>query len=150
MSTAQMHAFTLLDIYTIEGSFRSAPNFKFANFETVKAQTRQQVTQAVVLQMDDGRRMLRVTLEMAVRWLGADTITEKAQIELLFAAEYVFTGEPDKATIDNFALNVTPYNVWPYFREYVANLSARMSLPRLTLPALTPGANTPTWPQIEA
>lgn len=150
MSTLQMHTYTLFDIYTIEGSFRSEPNFKFENFEAIKAQTRQNVTQAIVMQLDDGRKMLRVLLEMAVRWVAADEVTEKAQIRLLFAVEYVFTGEPDKATIDNFALNITPYEAWPYFREYVSDLSTRMSLPKLTLPTLTPGANTPTWPQANA
>ncbi len=150
MSSMQIHTYTLVDIYTLEGSFRSEPNFKFENFEAIKAQTRQHVKQAIVMQLDDGRKMLRVLLEMAVRWVASDEVTEKAQILLLFAVEYVFTGEPDKAVIDNFALNITPYNAWPYFREYVANLSARMSLPKLTLPTLAPGANTANWPQADA
>ena len=141
----QIHTFTLFDIYSLEGSFRSEPNFKFENFETIKAQTRQHVTQAIVMQLDDGRKLLRVLLETAVRWLAADDVTEKAQIRLLFAVEYILSGEPDKATVDNFALNITPYNAWPYFREYVANLSTRMSLPKLTLPTLAPGANAPAW-----
>ena len=144
-----MASLSVFDIYCLEGRFQSTPNFKFEDFADIKAQTRNEVKQAMVMQLDNGQKMLRVQMDVAVRWLAKDEITEKALVEAVFAAEYLFSGVLEKASIDAFALNVFPHHVWPYWREYVASQSTRMSLPKLTLPAMVPGENASVWPPVE-
>lgn len=145
-ATASLSVF---DIYCLEGKFQSAPNFKFEDFADIKAQTRNEVKQAMVMQLENGQKMLRVQMDVAVRWLAKDELTEKALVEAVFAAEYLFSGELGKASMDAFALNVVPHHVWPYWREYVASQSTRMSLPKLTIPLAVPGKSETAWPPVE-
>jgi hypothetical protein len=103
----------------------------------------------MVMQLDTGQKMLRVRMDVAARWLAKDEITEKALVDAVFAAEYLFSGELEKATVDAFALNVVPQHIWPYWREYVASQSVRMSLPKLTIPPIVPGKSEAVWPPVE-
>ena len=144
-----MVTLSVFDIYCLEGRFQSAPNFKFEDFADIKAQTRNEVKQAMVMQLETGQKLLRVRMDMAVRWLAKDEITEKALVEAVFAAEYLFSGELEKASIDAFALNVVPHHIWPYWREYIASQSTRMSLPKLTIPLAVPGISETAWPPVK-
>ena len=61
------------------------------------------------------------------------------KIEASFCTSYVVKSLPDDSLIDDFEyfLTINPiFNAWPYWREFVQNMSARMGFPALTVPLL--------------
>ncbi len=66
---------------------------------------------------------------------------EVFKIEAKFVLDYTLDGDatPKDEEITAFAKLNGIYNAWPYWREYVQSVASRMGLPRVVLPALTPG-----------
>lgn len=63
---------------------------------------------------------------------------KKSNFGVKISAEYVLIYHTKREFSEDFFeifknLNV-PLNIWPYFREFVQNMVARMDLPNLTLP----------------
>lgn len=76
----------------------------------------------------------------------AENTEEKLHIEALFVLQYKvpsFDGL-SKANIDAFGELNGVFNVWPYWREFVQNMTVRMGLPPLTVPVYRPLALTPS------
>ncbi len=73
-----------------------------------------------------------------------DEVTEDLPfgVNATFNAQYKVTGDigtfSDK-DISVFARAVSLFHVWPYWREFVQNTTARMGLPPLTVPLYRPG-----------
>lgn len=94
-------------------------------------------------------RLFRVFVTLGIRWIepvatggkrrkkASSTEPEpvvRANIETTFAADYQLLREVDKSALDEFALYNAPFNVWPFWREYVSTQSSRMGLPRTVIP----------------
>jgi len=61
------------------------------------------------------------------------------RIEASFSTSYFVKSLPDDSLIDDFEyfLTINPIsNAWPYWREFVQNMSARMGFPALMVPLL--------------
>lgn len=120
----------------------------------VDAQFMQRTVRSEVLEVEDdghGKHdLFRVFVAFGIRWVTrpqktrarkrAKKDTEPAEpkvlglIEATFIAEYEVTESIDKLALDEFALHNVPWNIWPYWREYVASQSSRLNLPKATLP----------------
>lgn len=102
---------------------------------------------------DDGEhKLFQVFVAFGVRWVRRPTksrtrkrakgAAEPAKsdsevlgmIEATFIAEYEMTKMVEKVALDEFALHNAPWNIWPFWREYVASQSNRMNLPKVTMP----------------
>ncbi len=61
------------------------------------------------------------------------------QIDVKFAVVYRAKEdiEPTKESIEAFGLTSAVFNAWPYAREYVQNILARMKLPQFAIPPIT-------------
>ncbi|TAL72330.1 MAG: preprotein translocase subunit SecB [Rhodanobacter sp.] len=116
-------------------------------------QVMQRVASSQVLEIEapdqPPRRLFRVFVSVGIRWVSPVVATGKrkkkagaaepapevrATIEATFAADYRMKGEVDKTALDEFALYNAPFNVWPFWREYVSTQGNRMGLPRTVMP----------------
>lgn len=114
-------------------------------------------TRSEVLEVeDDGHathKLFRVYVELGIRWVkrppeprarkrplkkaaakAPAELDVLARIEATFMAEYEMKAAVEKAELDEFALYNAPFNVWPFWREYVASQANRMNLPKATMP----------------
>lgn len=116
----------------------------------------QRTARSQVLEGEDSdhgkHKFFQVFVELGVRWVrrppkprgrkrakgGAEPAkAERAvlgMIEATFVAEYEMTETVEKVALDEFALHNVPWNVWPYWREYVASQSMRLNLPKVAMP----------------
>jgi hypothetical protein len=130
------------DVYLRNFSTRCADDFepKYADIESLTFQTRHFVKQSNVAELDGEGCLLRVFVDMGVRWIDespeGETPEVKAYIEAEFVAEYTMSQKIEQAGIDAFSLQNASYHVWPYWRELLNSQCARMHLPRLMLPAV--------------
>lgn len=71
---------------------------------------------------------------------SADAAEELLRVEALFAVQYDMPSfdEIAKKNIDAFGQMNGVYNVWPYWREFVQNMTVRMGFPPLTIPVFRP------------
>lgn len=102
---------------------------------------------------DDGEhKLFQVFVDFGIRWVRRppkprgrkrakrDVELTKVEpdvlgtIEATFIAEYDMTKAVEKPVLDEFALYNTPWNVWPFWREYVASQSMRLNLPKVAMP----------------
>lgn len=102
---------------------------------------------------DERHELFRVFVELGVRWVrrpsralpsgraraaGAQRSEPEpdvvASIEATYMAEYEMMQATDRSALDEFARCNAPWNVWPFWREYVASHTGRMNLPRLAMP----------------
>lgn len=60
----------------------------------------------------------------------------KAELSATFAAEYLITRDqrPDGEALKEFQAQNVLFHVWPYWREYVQHMCARLRLPDIVLP----------------
>lgn len=111
-----------------------------ADFDALELQSMHQVRESAFVDAGADQRMLRVFIELGVRWVEPASTGEepavRAIIEAGFVAEYRMTAELEQASVDEFGLKNASYHVWPYWRELLAAQCARMHLPRLILPAV--------------
>lgn len=120
------------------------------------AQFMQRTARSQVLEARDGddaeHKLFQVFVDFGIRWVRrppkprgrkrakADDGKAKsapdvlAVIEATFIAEYEMTKALDKEALDEFALYNAPWNLWPYWREYVASQSMRLNLPKVAMP----------------
>lgn len=117
----------------------------------------QRTARSEVLEIEDGghakHRLFRVYVDLGIRWIKrppkprarksaakkpATTAPAEpdvlARIEATFMAEYEMKEPVDQPALDEFALYNAPFNVWPFWREYVASQANRMNLPKATMP----------------
>ncbi len=55
-------------------------------------------------------------------------------IRATFIAEYHMRGELDDVALQEFATHNVSYHVWPYWREFLSDASARLRIPPIMLP----------------
>ncbi|MCC6262080.1 MAG: hypothetical protein IT169_00765 [Bryobacterales bacterium] len=69
---------------------------------------------------------------------GAPIDAPSLDVEASFEVDYRLRGEyvPGDASVDAFANGNAIFNVWPYFREFLQNMTVRMGHPPLTAPFL--------------
>ena len=67
---------------------------------------------------------------------NARTSEKVARISVTFAVSYFSKIPLNDRLFNQFKAINLPLNTWPYFREFVHNVSARMGLPLLIAPAL--------------
>lgn len=117
----------------------------------------QRTARSEVLEIEDGgnakHKLFRVYVDLGIRWvkrppkprvhkrLAKKAVSKVpvepdvfARIEATFMAEYEMSGPVDKPELSEFAQYNAPFNVWPFWREYVASQANRMNLPKATLP----------------
>lgn len=111
-----------------------------ADFDALELQSMHQVRESAFVDAGADQRLLRVFIDLGVRWVVPGDNDEepavRAIIEAGFVAEYRLTTELEQASADEFARKNASYHVWPYWRELLAAQCARMHLPRLILPAV--------------
>jgi len=148
----------IVDVALRESRCRLAEGFepKYEHPE-MDIQFLQRTARSEILEAEDGdhggHRLFRAFVELGVRWVRrppkprgrkgakvetADTAKSEpdvlARIEATFIAEYEVIKPTEKSALDEFAIYNVPFNVWPFWREYVANQCNRMNLPKLTMP----------------
>jgi len=117
----------------------------------------QRTTRSEILETEDGghgeHKLFRVFVELGIRWVRRPAkprarkrartdaaVTTKAEPEMLarieatFIAEYEIAEPTDKPALDEFAIYNAPFNVWPFWREFVASQCSRMNLPKAMMP----------------
>lgn len=118
-----------------EGDFDPKYN---ADFAALVVQTQHFVKQSQVVELDGKKHLLRVHVDVGMRWFDEKAPDEasgvKAFIEAEFVAEYTMKGQLDKSSIDEFSLKNVSFHVWPYWRELLTSQCARMNLPKIVLP----------------
>jgi hypothetical protein len=98
----------------------------------------------VVSTWDRDASRIRITVVFSLRAFheGSERPeTPPLFVQVGFALSYVLTSDEgiDDEHVNAFGKMNGVYNAWPYIREFVQSTIARMSLPTLTLPALTSG-----------
>lgn len=66
--------------------------------------------------------------------------SEIVNLRATFRLEYSLSEPRPREKLEAFAKMNTPFNVWPYWREYLHNLLARMDVPPIVLPVYRYGA----------
>lgn len=108
-------------------------------------QTKNIISGSQILQVGEGGELLfRVLNELGVRISSTEEIELDeddpeilATVEAEIAAYYRIVDESildDQEALDMFAMENVPYNVWPYWREFLVSQLSRMNMPKITLP----------------
>lgn len=110
------------------------------DIEKLEAQTKHIVKQAQIVKLDETQFLMRVFLELGVRWVDSSMADEaqsiRAFVEAEFVAEYTMDEKLEQVCVDEYALKNASYHVWPYWRELLMSQCSRMYLPRYVLPAM--------------
>lgn len=141
----------------IRGGVKDGFDPKYAH-GSMGVQLMQRTLRSEVLEVVDKangkRRLFHVYVKVGARWVegpamrrkrkgstAADTsanVTKEpdvlADIEATWLAEYLMLEAVEKAALDEFAQFNAPFNIWPFWREYVVGHAARMNLPKVVLP----------------
>lgn len=85
----------------------------------------------------------RLTVFARARFVGLSRDEETLDIEATYRIHYRLPEGmvPTQRDVDEFAQHNGLFNAWPYLRELVSSLSARMGLPLPPLPLLRVGAS---------
>lgn len=121
-------------------------------------QLMQRVLRSEVVKLGDGNKgkleLFLVFVELGIRWVRRppkprarkrakkqdDSVSGKAELDVLarieatFMAEYEMTAPVEQPALDEFAVCNAPFNVWPFWREYVASQANRMNMPKAMMP----------------
>jgi len=65
---------------------------------------------------------------------GSEGLRVEATFGLLYAVDW--KDEPTQEVVDEFGRAVGVNNAWPYWREFVQSMTARMGLPPVRIPIL--------------
>ncbi len=133
------------DVYLRAFTARCGENFDpkyYSGIDSLAVQLKHFVKQSTVVEVENDGRLLRVFIDVGVRWVdeniedgeGADSIM--ALIEAEYVAEYTMEEELEKACIDEFSLKNASFHVWPYWREFLSNHCDRLRLPKVMLPTV--------------
>jgi hypothetical protein len=126
---------------------------KYEHPET-EPQFMQRTARSEVMEIANGNvehKLFRVFVDFGIRWVRAPkrskrkaskkqspTPDEKqsvlATIEASFIAEYEMVEPIEQPALDEFALHNAPWQVWPYWREFVASQCMRLNLPKAAMP----------------
>lgn len=132
------------DVYLRNLQSECADDFdpKYADYENISVQMKHGVKKTELGTLNDQEEILRVHVELGVRWLESaspeaqDSPSVCAFIEAEFVAEYSLKDSLETECIDEFALKNASYHIWPYWRELLMSQCLRMHLPKLVLPAM--------------
>lgn len=129
------------DVYLKDFTAQCADDFdpKYgANSISLIVQSKHQVKQSRIIELDGNVKLLQVILEIGVRWVEDSPSGNKnepmAEIEAKFIAEYIMEGALEKESLDEFSLKNASYHVWPYWRELLSSQCSRMRLPVVVIP----------------
>ena len=109
---------------------------------TVKLHSHVEKFDLVTVHDETDERFLRVLIECGVTLVrppendsgdGEDSET-LASIEAQFAAYYSMSEHPGQEALEQFVLHNASFQVWPYWREYLASQCLRMNLAPITAP----------------
>lgn len=104
------------------------------------AQTKHIVKETQIVKLDEAQFLMRVFLELGVRWVDANVDDEalsiRAIVEAEFVAEYTMDEEMEQVCVDEYSLKNSSYHVWPYWREFLMSQCSRMCLPKYVLPTV--------------
>jgi len=131
------------DVYLNSSISQCVNNFEpkyDPNIDKLEVQTKHFVKRAEVVKLDETQLLMRVFIELGVRWVDNSITDEeksiRAFIEAEFIAEYSMDEELDQVCVDEYALKNASFHVWPYWRELLMNQCNRMYLPRYVLPTM--------------
>ncbi len=131
------------DVYLKELTARCDDDFEpkyAANCESLVISTKHQVREAIILEMLEQEKILRVLVDIGVRWFDENSPDEessvKALIEAVFVAEYSMDEMLEKDSVNEFSLKNVSYHIWPYWRELLSSQCDRMHLPKVILPMM--------------
>lgn len=117
----------------------------YPNLEDLSVQLKHYVKESTVVELENDGRLLRVTIDVGVRWIDEsikdENDSEVAVIEAEYIAEYDMKEELEKACIDEFSLKNASFHVWPYWRELLSSQCDRMHLPKVILPTVQFASN---------
>lgn len=109
------------------------------DFSKVRMQHMHKVRESTVAELSGDDRLLRIYMEMGMRWVEPTDNPEEpivlALIESEFVASYTFKAPLSQEAIDEFSLKNAVGQVWPYWREFLSSQAERLRLPRVVLPA---------------
>ncbi len=107
---------------------------------------RQSLKALLAIAMDereDGKAVrYRFRYDLGVRYTDQDLDEDdegflKIEIAAEFEAHYLCDERLPDEEIELFAKLNVPYNIWPYWREYVQNICGRMGVPLINIPFQT-------------
>lgn len=143
----------VLDVYLGETSAKLASGFDpKRDAAEYSVQARHRAEEAVdVVPPDDGaeQRIVVFRISTGVRLVARDAGETElnpgqesrkprilAELTAVFVAEYRVTSPelPDEKALKAFASQNALFHVWPYWREYVQSMCARLRLPQIMLP----------------
>lgn len=127
------------DVYVRNMSAQCFESFdpQYADFTQLGLQVKHWVKQSAVLERENDGQLLRVYIEMGVRWVDAQGEgMPQAEISAEFVAEYDMIKPLEMSCVDEFAQKNASVHVWPYWRELLANQCNRMNFPRTVIPAM--------------
>ncbi|MEN6308987.1 MAG: hypothetical protein ABFD91_14660 [Anaerohalosphaeraceae bacterium] len=119
----------LMDIRIIKSAFEQTP-------EVNRGRKNVDINRKVNLQVDKEKNLLFVVIDFdlkaSVEGASSPVITITASFLLVYKLQD-FSGLTDESYRSFAEINAV-FNAWPYWREYVQNITVRMGLPSLTIP----------------
>ena len=90
----------------------------------------------------------RIELSCGYKFKAMSAGTEVAQASFIYILAYRVVGDeqPSKDDVAQFALANGPFHSWPFARELIYSVTARMGFPPFVLPVLTIKPKTPAQP----
>ncbi len=84
------------------------------------------------------KKLLQIGIRLALSFVLPDTQEKHFQAQGLYCLNYTISpkGRIYKKDLEAFAAINGVYHVWPYWREFVQNITQRLNLPPLTLAVL--------------
>lgn len=112
----------------------------FGDFDSLSLQSMHNVAKSMVVEIDHEQRLLRIFIQLGLRWVDEkidDPVDQvKAIIEAEYVAEYAIKETLEQNCIDEFAQRNASVHVWPYWRELLSNHCLRMELPKVVAPTM--------------
>lgn len=136
-----LNAVELLDIY-MDGFVASTDNraliTRGQNLRLLGKRERDDIRTQPATENTPARIEVRYTMGLMVTAPGQEDSEEPIKagvIECHMVAAYAVTGSlPDMPTIEEFANTSVLFNLWPYWREFVQEISLRLQWPTIRIP----------------
>jgi len=126
---------SLEEIYLTEATFRRAVAIVYP-----EALSLEHKCSTEFLSFDKDKKLFFILCNFQIVALNSQAPDKLVmKIEASFCTSYFVKSLPDDSLIDDFEyfMTINPIsNAWPYWREFVQNMSARMGFPVLTVPLL--------------
>lgn len=131
------------DIYVRALEARCLAGFEpkyFQGYDSLTLQIKHIVNKAEIVRLNSDGELLRVFIELGVRWVDESVKDEsqsvKAFVEAEFVAEYALKEKITQECVNEFAQKNVSYHVWPFWREVLASQCSKMYLPKVVLPTM--------------